>query len=130
MQLFYPEQQLSALLEQLEAHPSRWLLVCYCAAWCRSCAAFEQTMIDFAAQHPDLICLWVDIETHETLLLEEDLENLPTFLLQKKGQSFFYAPLPPQAGHLERLYEQAQQNLLTPIEALPNLVEKLQQLEP
>jgi|GEM_PF-895854 len=128
MQLYYPEKHRTALEERLQTQPAPWLLVCFCAAWCRTCAGFEQALEDFAQQNSELVCIWVDIETHEALLLEEDLDNLPTFLLQQDGQSVFYAPLPPQVGHLQRLYEQAQQGLLPPISELPDFSAKLRAL--
>ncbi|HLR28961.1 MAG TPA: thioredoxin family protein [Paenalcaligenes sp.] len=112
MPLLYPEKHTSELQQRLTDTPDAWVLVCYCAAWCRTCAGFETAVEQFARAHPDTICVWVDIEEHEDLLMDEDLEDLPTFALQKGEQSFFYAPLPPMIEHLQRLSQQAEQGLL------------------
>lgn len=113
MQLLYPENDAHIIKQRLAAEPQALLIICYCAAWCRACGGFEEQVKDFAQSHPEAICLWIDIETHEDLLVEEDLENLPSFLIQKDGETLFYAPLPPMIEHIERLYEQAQKGLLT-----------------
>lgn len=112
MQLLYPENDAHIIKQRLEAEPQALLFICYCAAWCRACGSFEKQVRDFAQTHPQAICLWVDIESHEDLLVEEDLENLPSFLIQKGGETLFYAPLPPMIEHIERLHEQAQKGLL------------------
>src|SRR5699024_12159166 len=77
MPLPYPETHTSGLQQRLTAPPDAWVLVCYCAAWCRTCAGFETAVEQFARAHPDTICVWVDIEEHEDLLMDEDLEDLP-----------------------------------------------------
>ncbi|HLR82854.1 MAG TPA: thioredoxin family protein [Paenalcaligenes sp.] len=112
MPLLYPEKHASELQQRLTDTPDAWVLVCYCAAWCRTCAGFEAAVEQFAQAHPEMICVWVDIEEHEDLLMDDDLEDLPTFALQKGQQSFFYAPLPPMIEHLQRLSQQAEQGLL------------------
>lgn len=112
MPLLYPEHDLQTIKNRLAAEPDALLVVCYCAAWCRACAGFEGQVKTFAEKNPQAICLWVDIETHEDLLIEEDLENLPSFLIQRQGTTLFYAPLPPMIEHIERLYAQAQAGLL------------------
>lgn len=112
MFLFYPEKHATELQQRLHKTPDTWVLVCYCAAWCRTCAGFKPILEKFAQAHPDLLCVWVDIEEHEDLLLDDDLEDLPTFALQTGQQHFFYAPLPPMKEHIQRLYQQATQGLL------------------
>lgn len=112
MPLLYPEHDLQTIKKRLATEQDALLVVCYCAAWCRACAGFEEQVKIFAEKNPQAICLWVDIETHEDLLMEEDLENLPSFLIQKQGATLFYAPLPPMIEHIERLYAQAQSGLL------------------
>lgn len=111
-QLFFPEKHHLELANRLAECPDAWVLICYCAAWCRTCAGFEQALEGFAQNHSEVVCIWVDIETHEGLLMQDDLDDLPTFLLQKKEHSYFYAPLPPMIGHIERLYEQGKKGLL------------------
>src|SRR5690625_1841353 len=117
MPLLYPEKHATELQQRLNDHPDAWVLVCYCAAWCRTCAGFEAVIEQFAQAHPEMICVWVDIEEHEDLLMDDDLEDLPTFALQKGGHSFFYAPLPPMIEHLQRLSQQAEQGLLPALSA-------------
>lgn len=124
MQLLYPEHDLATIKKRLATEKGALLVVCYCAAWCRACASFEAQVKAFAEKYPQAICLWVDIEAHEDLLIEEDLENLPSFLIQSQEGTLFYAPLPPMIEHIERLYEQAQKELLAPLnEQYPDITE-------
>lgn len=116
MQLLYPEKHMTELQQRLEQHPEAWWLICFCAAWCRTCAGFEEVLEQFASSHPEVVCVWVDIEEHEELLLDDDLLDLPTFALQKAGHTYFYAPLPPMIEHVQRLYQQAEKQLLPPLD--------------
>ena len=107
--LYNPETHSTELLQKLSTHDEEaYTVVCYCAAWCRTCQSFEKQFQTLATQLPQHLWVWVDVEEHEALLLDEDLENFPTVLVQNKKGSVFYGPLPPFGEHLERILKQAQ----------------------
>lgn len=110
--LYDLETQYTELLQKLasleEGNEETYTIVCYCAAWCRTCQTFEKQFQPLASQHPEHIWVWVDVEEQEDLLIDEDLENFPTVLVQNKKGSVFYGPLPPFSEHIERVLKQAQ----------------------
>ncbi len=89
-------------------HPSSstWFVVCLCAQWCRVCRQYQQ---DFEAlqrqQFPDWRFVWLDVEEHEDVLGELDVETFPTLLVAQAEQAHFMGALPPQAAVLQRLLQ-------------------------
>ncbi|GAA0743084.1 thioredoxin family protein [Ideonella azotifigens] len=89
------------------------LVLCLCAAWCRTCDAYLPVMQALAAQHPGWRFGWLDVEDHADVLAAGgaeaalDIETFPTVLLVWQGQARFLGPLAPQAGVLTRLLLQA-----------------------
>jgi len=100
--------------------PSPWLVVCLCAAWCRTCDDYRAVMTEAARAHPGLRFAWVDIEDHADALDDsegaaEDIENFPTLLLARGGVPLFFGTLLPHAGVLNRLLAQALAGELPPL---------------
>lgn len=123
--MLYPEKNHSDLLQQLAAlHADQLTIVCYCAAWCKTCAGFESQLAQLVHKYPQHLFVWVDIEEHEELLIDEDLENLPTVLIQNKKGTVFYGPLLPFAEHIDRLLQQASKKMVftTPVANFEQLV--------
>ena len=94
-----PEPGLRA---RLQAHTGL-IVVCYCAAWCDTCRAYEPDFTRLAGQWPQHCFLWVDIEDHPALLGDDDVEDFPTVLVQSPQGNLFFGPLQPHIAHLERL---------------------------
>ncbi|WP_028357768.1 thioredoxin family protein [Brackiella oedipodis] len=95
-------------LQAYLSNPEQLLVVCYCAAWCRSC---EQYRIDFEQLHqqmPEVLFVWCDIEDEPELLDDFDVDNFPTLLIQKNGQNLFFGTMLPHISHLQRLIQNAQ----------------------
>ncbi|MCQ9617102.1 thioredoxin family protein [Paenalcaligenes niemegkensis] len=82
-------------------------IVCYCAAWCNTCKAYQPQFDELSALHPQHCFVWVDIEENEELLGDEDVDNFPTVLIQNKKGTLFFGPLLPHIEHLQRLLEHA-----------------------
>lgn len=106
-----PENHLEELQQKLSnLSDKQYAVVFYCAAWCRTCNGFESQLTDLVQKYPQHVFVWVDIEEHEELLIDEDLEDFPTILIQNKKGTLFYGPLLPFAEHVERVLQQAESN--------------------
>lgn len=97
-----PFEQITEIQKALEA-TNQPIVVCYCAAWCRTCESYLDAFKDLSNKFPELIFLWVDIEDEESLLDDLDVENFPTILIQKDDENLFYGTMLPYIGHLERM---------------------------
>lgn len=113
MPIYDPQHDLASLQARLEGNDDL-LVVCYCAAWCDSCAQYRESFAALAERRPRDVFVWIDIEELPELLGDEDVENFPTILLQAPDHTLFYGPQLPYASHLERLLEQI--GALSPVE--------------
>lgn len=122
--MFYPRKNIKELQQRLTMlTDDNFVVVCYCAQWCRTCQGFETHVESLATRYPNTIFVWVDVEEHEELVVTEDLEDFPTILLQNKNGTLFFGPIPPFVEHLERLLQQApSMPLTTSILSFSNLV--------
>lgn len=106
--MFEPNKNLTELQQHLTTlSDESYVVVCYCAQWCRTCQGFEVPFAALAEQFPMHVFVWVDVEEHEDLVVVEDLEDFPTILVQTKNGTVFFGPIPPFAEHIERLLQQA-----------------------
>ncbi|MFT0533514.1 thioredoxin family protein [Castellaniella hirudinis] len=108
MELYNPHTQLPALLARLRQDQGQ-RVVCYCAAWCRTCDAYRPALEALAAQWPEWTFIWVDVEDSPQWLGDEDIENFPTVLVQDRRGTRFWGVQLPYAEHLRRLLEGAGQ---------------------
>lgn len=92
----------SSLTQRLQASEVT-LVLCFCAAWCDTCQAYQPKFAGLAAQHPEACFIWVDIEEHPELLGDEDVESFPTVAIVQGAQIRFMGTLLPHIEHLERL---------------------------
>ena len=92
-----------AALRQVLSSTQPWLVVCFCAAWCDTCAEYQPKLQALSQALPQHIFAWIDIEDQPELLGDEDVENFPTLLVQQTGRTVFYGPMLPHISHLERL---------------------------
>ena len=107
--MLYPEKNKTVLQQRLAALSNEeYVIVCFCAAWCRTCQGFEPQVDALAKKYPQHAFIWVDVEEHENLLIDEDIEDFPSVLIQNKKGTLYYGPLLPFAEHIERLLLQAQ----------------------
>ncbi len=101
MPVFSPDSD-PGLPARLQAHDGL-IVACYCAAWCDSCRTYQGSFAALAAQWPQHLFLWIDIEDHPALLGDAEVENFPTILLQNRSGNLFFGPQPPYVAHLDRL---------------------------
>ena len=50
-----------------------WVVACLCAAWCDVCTNYRPGFDELAAQHPDKLFVWIDIEDRADLIGDFDV---------------------------------------------------------
>lgn len=102
MTLLNPAESPVELLERLH-QPHQWVVACYCAEWCDTCRSYRPHFAQLAAERPQDVFVWVDIEDSEEMLDDEEVENFPTLLIQGPQGNVFYGPMLPHIQHLHQL---------------------------
>jgi hypothetical protein len=82
-------------------------VACLCAAWCRTCEAYE-SVAEAIAREPvldgaPLQWHWIDVEDEAELVGDYDVETFPTLVIVDSDQVRFAGPLTPQPDTLRRL---------------------------
>ncbi|WP_353153466.1 thioredoxin family protein [Herminiimonas fonticola] len=80
-----------------------WVVACLCAAWCDVCTSYRPGFDELAAQHPDKLFIWIDIEDRADLIGDFDVENFPTLLIQRGDDVMFYGTTMPDHRIAHRL---------------------------
>ena len=103
--MYFPNSPTLAIaLEQ----PEHTLVLCFCAAWCDACKAYQPKFEALGQQHPEISFVWVDIEDYPELLGDEDVENFPTIAILQEDHVRFLGTLLPHIEHLNRLIQAMQ----------------------
>lgn len=95
-----PENQLQ-LVQRMK--DDVWVVACLCAAWCDVCTSYRPGFDKLAAQHPDKLFIWIDIEDRADLVGDFDVENFPTLLIQRGDDVMFYGTTMPDHRIAHRL---------------------------
>jgi hypothetical protein len=83
-----------------------FLVACLCAAWCDTCTAYRSGFLAMAGRFPRAEFRWVDIEDDAEAVEEIEVENFPTILVRRGGETLFQGVLLPHHSHLERLLQE------------------------
>jgi thiol-disulfide isomerase/thioredoxin len=83
-----------------------FLVACLCAAWCDTCVAYRPGFVAMAERFPRAEFRWVDIEDDAEAVEEIEVENFPTILVRRGGETLFQGVLLPHHSHLERLLQE------------------------
>jgi len=118
MPAYLPNSDHNALATRLNK-PHRGLVMCFCAAWCDACRAYQPKFDALSGQYPDWIFVWADIEEHPELLGDEDVENFPTLLIRMSASAKFFGPMLPHIDHLQRLLDSLDDEAPGVVTALP-----------
>ncbi len=83
------------------------LVICFCAAWCDTCRAYQPKFDALSESFPQASFVWVDIEDDPALLGDVDVENFPTLMIEAGGGIKFFGTMLPHIELLERLIQSA-----------------------
>ena len=89
----------------VDIRSATWGVVCLCAAWCGVCRQYEPEFQALQQKFPQVRFDWVDVEEHEALVGDVDVETFPTLLVGHGERAMFLGPLLPQVKVLERLLQ-------------------------
>lgn len=88
-------------------NPTTIHVACLCAAWCRTCEAYESVVDAVSRETPLDSALvrwhWIDVEDEAELVGDYDVETFPTVVIVDPLQVRFAGPVTPQPDTLRRL---------------------------
>lgn len=94
----------------------RLLVACLCAGWCGTCREyFPGFAAQAASRDTGARFLWVDIEDHDEVPGDLDIDNFPTLLFVRDDEVLFFGTVTPHLSTLERLVDRALAGDLTPL---------------
>ena len=82
-----------------------FLVACLCAAWCDTCVAYRAGFVAMAGRFPRAEFRWVDVEDDAEAVEDIEVENFPTILIRRGGETLFQDVMLPYHEHLERLLQ-------------------------
>jgi thioredoxin-like negative regulator of GroEL len=93
-------------------------IVCFCAAWCRTCDDYTKVVQQLKNHFGDRVNLqWLDIEDESDTVGDVDIENFPTLLISTPTQVHFFGAVLPFENTAKQLIDRALQAQLAPITA-------------
>ncbi len=101
--LFLVPDQFPQLASALSS--GRWVVACLCAGWCDVCKQYRAGFDALAADYPEALFVWIDIEDQADLVGDLDVENFPTILMQRDDVVAFYGTMMPEPRQVGRLLE-------------------------
>ena len=91
-----------------ESQAPSLLVACLCAAWCGACRDYRPVFDEQAQQFSaEADFIWVDIEDHDEVLGQLDIQDFPTLVVLRGGQPVFFGPVMPHAQTLARMVRSA-----------------------
>ena len=78
------------------------LVVCLCAAWCKTCTEFRATFDKLAGANAGAMFVWLDVEDDSALVGDIEIENFPTLAVFRDEKPLFYGVTMPQEGVVAR----------------------------
>lgn len=87
---------------------ARLLVACLCAEWCGTCRTYRPFFDQVVRDRADRVdAVWVDIEDHQEVVGDLDVENFPTLLIADGDRIVFYGTVLPHEQTLRRLVDHA-----------------------
>jgi thioredoxin 1 len=95
---------------------SHLLVVCFCAAWCRTCDDYTQVISTLKSKYSSQVeFVWIDIEDQADLLDNIDVENFPTLLISDNNELYFWGTVLPHAATASQLIDRVLSANIRPI---------------
>jgi thioredoxin-like negative regulator of GroEL len=91
------------LLDSLD--DDEWIVVCFCAHWCKSCREYRPQLKSLSKTRKDVRFFWIDIEDHADMLGNLDIDKFPTILIQRGDVVAFYSCIHPDAALAGRILQ-------------------------
>ncbi len=80
-------------------------VVCICAEWCHTCGEYRPGFFALASEFPEAAFGWLDTEDDAEKVGDLEIENFPTLLVKRDGETLFFGPQPPSHGILKLLLQ-------------------------
>jgi thioredoxin 1 len=84
------------------AERNELLVVCLCAAWCKTCTEFRGTFDRLATENAGARFVWLDVEDDNAVVGDIEIENFPTLAVFRGEKPLFYGVTMPQQGAVAR----------------------------
>jgi thioredoxin 1 len=107
------------------------LVACLCAEWCGICRDYRplmQAALAGLGAAPPAVA-WVDIEDHDEVLGEFDVQSFPTLLIVRGDLPLFFGTVTPHAQTLQRLVYGARAGDMAPLAADAELLGLVQRVQ-
>ncbi|MGZ5080324.1 MAG: thioredoxin family protein [Usitatibacter sp.] len=95
---------LPALRARLREAPD-FLVIGLCAAWCGTYREFEEAFARLAAERPEALFLWLDIEDDSALVGDIDVEDFPTLAVFRGARPRYFGVSLPQEQVARRVLQ-------------------------
>ena len=97
------------MIEACDPSPRPLLVACLCAQWCGVCRDYAPLMKAALAAFDGagLVLKWVDIEDHDEVLGDLEVQTFPTLLIARGNEALFFGAITPHAQTLQRLVQGA-----------------------
>jgi hypothetical protein len=80
-------------------------VVCICADWCHICGEYRPGFFELAREFPEAAFSWLDTEDDAGEVGDLEVENFPTILVKRGGETLFFGPQPPSHDILKLLLQ-------------------------
>lgn len=90
-------------------------VVCLCADWCHVCRGMEADFRGMQVRIPGLRWVWLDIEAHDSLVEDLDINTFPTYLVATAKDVLLLAPGPTSVEALTHFVSPFQRKAVLPM---------------
>lgn len=98
-----PEKNIDQISKML--NKGQRLIACFCADWCSSCQAWQNSFSRLAQKFPEDCFVWLDIDKHPDMIADIDLDILPVMLVQNEEKVYFLGTIKPELSIVEKIIQ-------------------------
>ncbi|AWD32622.1 hypothetical protein CKSOR_00516 [Candidatus Kinetoplastibacterium sorsogonicusi] len=97
------------------------MIVCFCASWCSTCIDYKKKLEIFSNSITEYSFIWLDIDDHEHLIGDIEIENFPTILIKKSNKNVFFGTISSNILVLEKMLSTFNENKSTLFKDIINI---------